>query len=335
MADISKIVLPNGGGTYDLKDAVAREDIKSLKNSVTGGMHYVGITTTKITDGSTTGTITVDNNEVIAKAGDVAIYGELEYVWSGTKWQEFGSTGSLKALAFKDNASAQYTPQGVISDQTFTGEAVNVESAYTPDGNVAISVASSGDVNYTPTGNVTKPEFTGTEATIESTFTPSGNVSMSIGDGASNYTPAGTISAPEVTVDTTKASVTSIDSVGELPTLTTTVENETLTLGFTQGSLPTKAEAVDVITGATAKAAAPAFTGTGVELKAAFVGTSGKATATYTPTGEVSKPDFTGTGVNLAAEFTGVAGTAIGSVTAKGSVSKATFNGTETTITVE
>lgn len=40
--------------------------------------------------------------------GDVVIYEQLEFVWSTSdkKWHEFGSTGSLKGLAFKDSASA-------------------------------------------------------------------------------------------------------------------------------------------------------------------------------------------------------------------------------------
>lgn len=40
---------------------------------------------------------------------------ELEYVFGITGWSEFGSTGSLKALAFKNNASGSYTPSGSVS----------------------------------------------------------------------------------------------------------------------------------------------------------------------------------------------------------------------------
>ena len=44
MADISKIKLPSGV-TYDIKDAVARE-------AMAGGTHFLGITSTALTDGS-------------------------------------------------------------------------------------------------------------------------------------------------------------------------------------------------------------------------------------------------------------------------------------------
>ncbi len=55
MPDISKITLPSGT-SYDIKDATARELIASIETSITGAMSYVGVTTTALTDGSTTAT---------------------------------------------------------------------------------------------------------------------------------------------------------------------------------------------------------------------------------------------------------------------------------------
>lgn len=231
MADISKITLPSGTA-YDLKDAQARNDIKTLKGSVTGAMHYVGVSETAIADGTkTTGNaITISDNSYTAQAGDVAIYQNKEFIFSDTDsaWHEFGSTGSLKALAFKDSA---------------TGKA-------------------------TPAGSVSQPTFSGTKATINS-----------------SYTPAGTNSAPTVTVTTNSAIVNSITAVGTLPSLTTSVSGETLTISFNPGTLPTKGADTTVATGIkSATATAPTFTGT-----------AGTATANYTPAGSVSKPAFTGT----------------------------------------
>ena len=132
---LSKIV--KGSDTLYIKDLEAQSDILDLKSSVTGGMHYLGKSTTAITDGANTGPWTIDSVAYIASgtpaegqkvlaAGDIAIYNELEFIWSGAsgKWQEFGSTGSLKALAFKDSASATYTPAGTnqASAITFSGQ---------------------------------------------------------------------------------------------------------------------------------------------------------------------------------------------------------------------
>lgn len=115
--EISKIVLPDGT-SYDIKDAVARAAI----GSISGALKYLGATTTSLSDGSATNPVTIGGKSVTAAAGDVVIYGNLEFVWSDTdsKWHEFGSTGSLKALAFKDSATGSYTPAGTVSAPTVT-----------------------------------------------------------------------------------------------------------------------------------------------------------------------------------------------------------------------
>ena len=115
--EISKIVLPDGT-SYDIKDTAARAAI----SSISGALKYLGATTTSLSDGSTANPITIGGKSVTAVAGDVVIYGNLEFVWSDTdsKWHEFGSTGSLKALAFKDSATGNYTPAGTVSAPTVT-----------------------------------------------------------------------------------------------------------------------------------------------------------------------------------------------------------------------
>lgn len=118
---ISSITLPSGT-TYDIKDAQARSDIANLQSIATGAMYYIGISSTAITDGGTQNP-TIDSAEktmAASDAGAVAIYDEKEYVWNGSKWQEFGSTGSLKALAFKDSAGGNFTPAGSVSAPTIS-----------------------------------------------------------------------------------------------------------------------------------------------------------------------------------------------------------------------
>ena len=238
-------------------------------------MHYMGISSTAITDGSTTATLTIDGTSTTfaaADAGAVVIYGEKEYVWNGTKWQEFGSTGSLKALAFKDSASGSYTPAGGVSQPSFTGTSKSVSVTGTPAGSVTISTGS-GTANYTPAGTVSKPTFTGSEFTSTGTFKPAGNVTIGTGNGTANYTPAGSISVtPTVTLNTT--TVNSITAVGTLPTctlpaLSATVASETLTLSWSEGSfspgtLPTKGSNTTVATTVKTATATGSFTGTGV-----------------------------------------------------------------------
>lgn len=118
---LSQITLPSGT-TYDLKDAQARSDIATLQTIASGGMHYMGISSTEITEGGTENP-TIDNEVKTMSAsisGAVVIYGEKEYVWNGAKWQEFGSTGSLKGLAFKDQATGNIIPTGNVSAPTIS-----------------------------------------------------------------------------------------------------------------------------------------------------------------------------------------------------------------------
>lgn len=258
MPDIKQITLPSGT-TYTIKDATARSDIQEIRNLISGGVHYIGTTTTALTDGATTNPITIGGKNVTAKSGDLVIYSAKEFIFSDTdsKWHEFGDMGSLKALAFKDSASGTYKPAGGVS----------------------------------------QPTFNGTEKDISLSVTPSGNVTISEGTSSTkNYTPKGTVSTPTITVTPNTSKVNSITDVGTLPTFSATVANENLTLGWTDGELPTKGADTTVVTGIkSATATQPTFTGTGADLEATFTGTAGTATGKYKPEGTVTKPTFTGT----------------------------------------
>lgn len=293
MAEISKIVLPNGK-TYDIKDTVARE-------LASGGIHFIGITTdTAIADGYSvtkdsgsgeTYTITLTKysesnskgtNDPLSNAsttethtvvnGDMVIKGNKEYVCAITHedsgnidsltytWHEFGDISTLGNLAKKNEVVASYTPAGEISQPTFTGKNATITSTG----------------SYTPAGT-TASIFTGTKATIS---------------GSTSYTPAG-----KITNTPTTSTVT-------MPTLATSVSGETLTLRWTAGTAPSS-----VVTGVTST-----FAGT-----AATVAIS----SSYTPTGSVAST-FTGTAATISTSV---------SYTPAGTVSKPTFAGTAATIT--
>ena len=334
MAEISKITLPSGS-VYDIKDTQARADIAAIQAAISGGVTFMGATTTALTDGSTTTSITINGNNITAVKGYLVAYNNKEFIFDGTKWLEFGDLGAFKALAYKDTANATYTPAGSVSQPTFTGTASTV----------IITATDNTSGNYQPKGTVSQPTFTGASTTSTGTFTPSGNVTFTnanqtatvskASSGTATYTPEGSVAAPTISVATAGATTTvnSITDVGTLPSLTTTVSDENLTFGWSAGTLPTKGANTTVKTGdATYSASAPAFTGTGARLvtgnisvpsSAAFAGTEGDISVTGTPSGTVSQPTFTGTKAQLS-----------GTTTATGSVSQPTFTGTEATITV-
>ena len=290
---ISQIQLPSGS-VYDLKDAQARSDIADIRTSITAGMHFIGQTTTALTDGSTTSPIVIDGSNVTPKQGDLVIYGTSgsngaapkEFVWNGSKWSELGSTGSLKALAFKANASGKVTPTGSVSS-TFTGT----------QSNVTITSEADTNGNYQPAGSVTVSSTANTNKTA--TVSPASS-------GTATYTPAGNVS---VTVEPNTTTVNSITAVGTLPSFTSTVSGEVLTLGWSAGTLPTKGANTTVATGI--KTATGSFSGTGVRLVTGNI-----------PVPSTFSGSFTGTKVQLS-----------GTTTATGNVSS-TFTGDEKTVTV-
>lgn len=356
-AYISKITLPSGS-TYYLKD----EEVRELISDIEKYTKYLGVTTTALTDGATTNPIMINGESVTAESGNIATYNSKEFIFNGTAWQEFGDLSGLGALAYKNSASGSYTPAGSVSQPTFTGTSKTVTVTGTAAGSVAITTADNTDGNYQPKGTVSKPSFTGASMTSTGKFTPAGTIDLTkrdylwyhIQEGTTydptqpntQIQPKGTVSAPTISVKTagTTTKVNSITNVGTLPVLTTTVSDETLTINFSQGTLPTKGSDTTVKTGDAAyQASAPTFTGTQVFLYARaedvvtgadFEGTEGNLSVTGTTTGSVSQPTFSGTKVQINGTFAGETVTSTGSFKPEGTVSKPTFTGTQGTVTV-
>ena len=115
MADIKQITLPSGT-TYDLVDAGARELISQLESY----SEFIGVTTSEITDGSTTNPITINGESVTAKKGEICTKGSAEFIWNGTAWQEFGDLSALGSLAYANSVEASYTPAGTVSQPGVT-----------------------------------------------------------------------------------------------------------------------------------------------------------------------------------------------------------------------
>lgn len=102
--------------------ADAETAIAALSNAT----HWIGITTTALTDGSTTNPITINGQSVTAVSGDIAAYQptgepEEEFIFNGTSWQKFGgSIGTLGNMAYVDEGEATFTPGGTNSSSAVT-----------------------------------------------------------------------------------------------------------------------------------------------------------------------------------------------------------------------
>lgn len=241
---ISKVQLSDG--TYFIKDTEAHEKLAGL----TGAMHFVG---TSSTDPTSAKGPTVAGHTGDFAAGDVVVYTpagkqECEYVYNGSSWQEFGSTGSLKALAFKDSASGNVTVSGTAAAQVFsgdqktlehivTGQSVTVEGSYDKPNDISI--------DYTPEGTISAPDVTLSTGTAIASATPG---SVKDGSAASlsynNSTIKGVstvTSGSEAKLDfsSVKSSYVESFSQGTLPSITKSDAKASYISAFNGGSVAT------------------------------------------------------------------------------------------------
>ena len=290
---------------------------------------------------------------------------------SGTtyKWEMFGNTalpdmtqylknksghssGTAGDLAYKDSASGSGTvavPKTFTTTITPTAKDVSVSGTTTGSVNVTksavtVSKASSGTATYTPAGTNGSSSVSGT-----CSVTPSGSISK--GTGTANYTPEGTVAAPTISVATagstttiknpTSKTVVTDMSVADPSSTTATGELVYCSVSGTKLSLKKFVETtgasittsnVTVKNGdASYSASAPAFTGTGAELK--FTGSASSGTIS----GTAAAQKFTGTGARLVtdsevatdASFTGASMTSTGSYTPAAGTASTTVATTE------
>lgn len=105
-------------------------DADTLRSSLglSSAMHFIGITTTAMTDGRTTATVVVGGNNYTPAAGDVVLYDDSEYVWTGSAWERLGRDSSFK------------TTQSAVSSPAASGSALAFIDTISQNGNGVITV---------------------------------------------------------------------------------------------------------------------------------------------------------------------------------------------------
>ena len=115
-----------GAGTLDvhaLQDAICPFDIAGKGGGSGDGVHFRGSTTTALTDGATTNPITIDGSSYTAVMGDMVIYGNKEFLFDGTVWNEMGD--------LSDTVGRKYYVQGEAKGEifnTYSGQYANSAS---------------------------------------------------------------------------------------------------------------------------------------------------------------------------------------------------------------
>ena len=247
-------------GSYaEVKDSVARA-------AIGGATHFIGVTTTALTDGQTISKVSIGGVETDLSNGDLMLYGSKEFIYSSAdgKVHELGDTTGLGALAYKSSAEATYTPAGSVSKP---------------------------DVDVTPTTATIKEVDQAGSVTAGSANVPT---AVSVTPGSANVPTAVTVQAGSANVPTA-VSVTpgsaNVPTAVTLPTLTTTLNGETLELGWSAGSVtpgsagtPTAVSVTDGTAGVpTAVSVTPGSAGTPTAVTVT-PGTASVPTAVTLPT---------------------------------------------------
>lgn len=114
-----EMTLPSGNSYY-IEDNEVREwigdgstsgaekrlaDVESEVAKLSNATHWLGVTTTSLTDGSTTNPITINGESVTAVSGDIVQDSNgNEYIFNGTAWQALGSSvGTLRYYYGENN----------------------------------------------------------------------------------------------------------------------------------------------------------------------------------------------------------------------------------------
>ena len=84
-----------GSKTYDGSSAVS---ITADDLGLSAAMKFIGTSDISIEDGDVTNPITIGGVSTTVSNGNVAIYGAKEFIWNGSKWEEFGNEGNYKVV---------------------------------------------------------------------------------------------------------------------------------------------------------------------------------------------------------------------------------------------
>lgn len=95
-------------------DKIISESYKKTAIGHGTAMRYIGTSDISLEDGDVTNPITIDGETVTVKNGDVVAYGpngdiKKEFIWTGSKWEEFGNEGNYKVKQQVNSKTATAT----------------------------------------------------------------------------------------------------------------------------------------------------------------------------------------------------------------------------------
>lgn len=212
-----EITLPSGNSYYIADDEVRDwigdgttsgaekrlSDAESAIQALSNATHWIGVTTTALSDGATTNPITINGESVTAVSGDIVQDSNgTEYIFNGTAWQALGSSvGTLKAFAYADTGSVTITPAGTNASSSVSGTCSVTPSGSISGTDVTLSTTSVGSV--TDAGSMPTYTVSNGVLTIGAGVVPTVS-SVTVADGVDTVTdPTFTGSASSGTISGT------------------------------------------------------------------------------------------------------------------------------------
>ena len=111
-------------------------EVTAANLGISAPLDFVGTTTTALTDGATTNPITVNSASYTAVKGDVVLYGDKEFLFTGSAWEELGDASALA------DAVATLGAKQVIAGNGLTGTgAISTSPTLNVGAGVGIAVA--------------------------------------------------------------------------------------------------------------------------------------------------------------------------------------------------
>lgn len=167
-------------------------------SGLSGAMHFCGTTTTALTDGATTATLAGSglNKTTGFVAGDVVIYSNKEFVWTGSAWELLGDEGSYALKTVTITGTGELGGGGAISsNQTITHNTSGATAGtYGPTQTAAVSGSNNTKINvpkitvneYGHVTSIENIEYT----SVDHTYTV-GSKLLKLSDGTNTKTAIG------------------------------------------------------------------------------------------------------------------------------------------------
>ena len=204
--------------TEDSTNLITSGAVKTAIDTATAGlsgaMHFIGVATVPITDGSTADPVISGYDFSKKASGDVVLYNGLEFVWSGSEWVQFGNETSYALKTVTITANNGLTGGGTLEANRTISHAVPTGAGTSNNVTETSNVFLSG-ITFDAYGHVTSVDTAEAEGTTYTFAEGSTN-------GAFSVTPAdGTAqSVPIHGLDDAayKGVVTTVDTSADLPT---------------------------------------------------------------------------------------------------------------------